>query len=60
MIVIRRIADSTYQLEIDKSVVEKYEQTEMMHPWDWAEDAKANGATQADIQTRNFEYIDDR
>ena len=59
-IIVTRTAESEYELEIDGSVVETYAKTVMTHPWDWAEDAKANGATEADIQTRNYEYIDGR
>lgn len=59
-IVIRRTAESVYELEIDGSVVKTYNQTAMEHPWDWSDDAKANGATDADIRRRNYDYIDAR
>jgi len=59
-IIIRRTADSRYELDIDGIVVESYDQTAMEHPWGWSDDAKANGATEVDIRTHNYEYIDDR
>lgn len=59
-IIVRRTAKSTYELEIDGTVVETYDQTKMTHPWDWSDDAKANGASESDIQTRNYEFVDAR
>lgn len=59
-IIIKRTAESEYELEVDGTVVATYQQTKMTHPWDWSEDAKTNGATDADIRSRNYDYIDDR
>lgn len=59
-IMIVRTAQSTYELEVDGDVVETYNQTVMTHPWDWSEDAKTYGATDADIRSRNYEYVDER
>lgn len=59
-IIIRRVGESEYQLEIDGSVVQTYNQTEMTHPWDWAADAKNNGVSDSDIRLRNYRYVDDR
>jgi hypothetical protein len=59
-IIVRRTAESTYELEIDGSVVETYNQTVMAHPWDWERDALDNGATKSDIRQRNYGYIDVR
>lgn len=59
-IVIKRTNESEYKLQIDGSIVQTYNQTKMVHPWDWAEDAKANGATNTDIRRHNYDYVDDR
>ena len=59
-IVINRVSSSSYQLEINGGVVATYDQTQMTHPWDWSEDAKANGASDREIEMRDYEYVDSR
>lgn len=59
-IIVRRVEESKYELDIDGTVVETYRQTEMEHPWDWADDAKNNGVSDAQIERREYEYVDAR
>jgi hypothetical protein len=59
-IIVRRTADDSYVLEIGGETINTYNQTKMVHPWDWSDDALKNGASQRQIDTRDYEYIDDR
>ena len=59
-IVIKRVEEDRYELYIGGEMVKDYEQSKMIHPWDWSQDALDNGASRRQIEQRQYEFIDER